>query len=601
MNAISPSTNDADALGAALADCLLDLAGCSFAWMRRVIVELSCAVQQGHACVPMVMIPDMIAQVPHAPSDVGHLLSALLDTGLVGVPGSESPLICDGERLYLRRYFEYERRVAEALLNRAYRIEPLGDGSELHAHLKLVFPTQSLPGPDWQVIAAQLVLRSALTVICGGPGTGKTWLVLRLLALLQLQAPHPLRIALAAPTGKAAARLSESLNRDLIALPVAESIKTQIPRSAITLHRLLGTHFLSTQARHHQDAPLALDVLVLDEVSMVDLPSMARVLAALPQTARLILIGDPDQLAAVEAGCVLSELRDINPNNAFSAELANRLAAYGYEAAPAEVAAPPISDCVVTLARSHRHAAGVGIDKLLAAIRMGQGDAMMALLQEETELSLIEPASVRGEWADQLLQLTQRFRSEIRQANEPMQALQALARFRLLCAVREGSRGTRSLNAIVACAHLGLKAWQEPPDVFHGAPLLVTANDHALGLYNGDTGIVWRDGSSLRAWFNDGQGQLRHFAKDQLPDGELSYAMTVHKAQGSEFENVILVLPQAPHPLLTRQWLYTACSRARSRLTILGNETVLRASLSHSPERGSGLGALLRKQSNHRV
>jgi len=593
----------------ALADSLIQRGATREPWLRELIAQLSAAVQQGHSCLPLQELCDELAS--STPNDRGivctteQLHERLSASGLVGDPGAETPLICDGKNLYLRRYFEYERRIAEDLLRRTCADPVMLESSRLRKQIETLFPANTTTKPDWQRVAAVLALRQNLTVILGGPGSGKTWTVLRLLVLIAQQTLPPsnvveaelepqkksLRIALAAPTGKAARRVSDSLQRDLAELPVSDELRAILPREATTLHRLLGMRPHSSKPRYDRANPLPLDVLVLDEASMIDLPSMARVLDALPREARLILLGDPDQLASIEIGNVLSELRVFNLHNRYSPLVAANIA--GVTGSAPEITSASTArfgDVVVTLTHSHRFSAGGSIAKLVEAVRNGDADCACEILRQGD--SIVWHEHEQNDAFAQTLKIAVQHYGPLQAATAPEQALHALAHFRVLGALREGPWGTRALNAAIARAQLGLKVWQPLPLHYPSAPLLVSENDHTLRLYNGDSGVLLVDTQQrLRAWFADAQHGVRGLSANQLPAFELGYAMTVHKAQGSEYDTVLVLLPPQPHPLLTREWLYTALSRARNELILMGNETVLRAAIASPAQRWSGLAA----------
>ncbi|QBB70575.1 exodeoxyribonuclease V subunit alpha [Pseudolysobacter antarcticus] len=593
----------------ALADSLMHRSSMREPWLRELIAQLSAAVQQGHSCLPLQELCDALDS--SSPNDRGfsgttaQLHERLCASGLVSNSGAESPLICDGINLYLRRYFEYERRIAEDLLRRVCGNPVAFESLQLREQIERLFPASATTTPNWQRVAAALALRQNLTVILGGPGSGKTWTVLRLLVLIAQQTSPPLnavqrelepqekllRIALAAPTGKAARRVSDSLQRDLAELPVSDELRASLPREATTLHRLLGMRPHSSTPRYDRKNPLPLDVLVLDEASMIDLPSMARVLDALPRDARLILLGDPDQLASIEIGNVLSELRAFNVQNRYSPQAAADIAALtGAATEITSDATARFGDAMVTLTHSHRFSAGGSIAQLVEAVRDGDTDRACEILRHGS--GVVWHEHEQNDALAQTLQIATQKYAPLQTAATPEQALNALAHFRVLGALREGPWGTRALNASIARAQLGLKAWQSLPPHFPSAPLLITENDHALRLYNGDSGVLLIDTQQrLRAWFADTQHGVRGLSANQLPAFELGYAMTVHKAQGSEYDTVLVLLPPQPHPLLTREWLYTALSRARKQLIVIGSESVLRAAIGSPAQRWSGLAA----------
>jgi exodeoxyribonuclease V alpha subunit len=593
----------------ALAESLIQRRPIREPWLRGLIAQLSAAVQQGHSCLPLHALCDALDL--SLPNDRGfsgtpeQLHERLRANGLMGDPGAARPLICDGKNLYLRRYFEYERRVAEDLSRRVCCSPVALESSPLREQIEALFPASATATPNWQRVAAVLVLRQNLTVILGGPGSGKTWTVLRLLVLIAQQtlpllsaAKHELeppkkslRIALAAPTGKAARRVSDSLQRDLAELPVSDELRASLPREATTVHRLLGMRPHSSTPRYDRKNPLPLDVLVLDEASMIDLPSMARVLEALPRDARLILLGDPDQLASIEIGNVLSELRVFNAHNRYSPQAAANIAAMTGSTPDTTLdATARFGDAVVTLTHNHRFSTGGSIAQLVEAVRDGDADRACAILRQGD--GIVWHEHQQNDALAQILQIAAEQYAPLQTAATPEQALNALAHFRVLGALREGPWGTRALNAAIARAQLGLKAWQPLPLHYPSAPLLITENDHALRLYNGDSGVLLVDAQQrLRAWFADAQHGVRGLSANQLPAFELGYAMTVHKAQGSEYDTVLVLLPPQPHPLLAREWLYTALSRARNQLIVIGSENVLRAAIASPAQRWSGLAA----------
>ncbi|MBN8482751.1 MAG: exodeoxyribonuclease V subunit alpha [Xanthomonadales bacterium] len=498
----------------------------------------------------------------------------------------QTPLVVEAGRAWLRRYWRYEREIEDDLRARAALVAALPDPARVRAELDRLLPPASDEGTDWQRVAAVVALRSPLAVICGGPGTGKTFTVLRVLVLLQCFAASPLRIALAAPTGKAAQRLGESVRAGLDALDPGSELRACLPHEATTLHRLLGFRPQAVDPRHDRARPLDLDVLVVDEGSMVDLPMMARLLRALPASARLILLGDPDQLPAVENGAVLATLATCNHDNTFSPGASRWIGAASGEQVRVDASRTTLADGIVRLERPRRFGGDSGIARLVRAIRLGDAERVFDVLAGSDDITW-HAAPRRFDGAEGVAAL-RAAHADLLAARTPGEALAALGRFRLLCALREGPSGVAGLNLAVGTALHGAQA----RDTLHaGRPILVTRNDAALGLYNGDVGILFGEAPAapLRAWFARNDGELRACVPAQLPVFESAYAMTVHKAQGSEFDTVDLVLPSKPHPLLTREWLYTAASRARRRLVIEGSREVIAAALARPVERFNGL------------
>ncbi|GAA0621353.1 exodeoxyribonuclease V subunit alpha [Sporichthya brevicatena] len=483
------------------------------------------------------------------------------------------PLRLVGGSMWLDRYFGQERFVAAALLERATAAGPPVDSVRLATALDRLFPAAE--DADQRAAAASAAL-SLLTVVAGGPGTGKTTTVARLLAALADQpGPRP-RVALATPTGKAAVRLEEAVRAALAQLDPADAERVG-DVSASTIHRLLGSR-PGTRSRfaHDRENRLPHDVVILDETSMVSLTLMARVLEAVRPTARLILVGDPDQLASVEAGAVLGDI--VGRSGAGPSRLAPH---------------------VVTLQRSRRFADAGPIARLAAAVRDGRGEEVLALLRSgEPGLEFVEVAddvliaddAVAGLRADVVAAGTDM--EAAARAGDVTGALDALERHRLLCAHHLGPRGVRLWTDRVA-------GWLGAPTAFRadrryvGEPLLVTANDRDAKLFNGDTGVVVDcDGEPMAAFRRGGAPQLVPLGR--LPEVRPVHAMTVHKSQGSEFVAVTLMLPSAASPLATRQTLYTAITRAAAGVRVIGSEDAVLRSVGRPAARASGLGERLR-------
>jgi len=586
----------------AFAEYLVKLSGQNQPWLTNILVKLSLSVREGHSCVPLLELLSVIEDSLSSPNNQDELSTALLATSLTGKPGSSKPLILNNDRLYLRRYYEYERIVALELIRRASnKINPSEVGQiEIKNELDKLFPDNIFKEPHWQRIAVAIALQSRLAVICGGPGTGKTWVILHLLVLLARQSISPLKIALVAPTGKAAMRLTESMTQNLPTLQLSNSVLQQIPQNATTIHRLLGLSPNSTKLGYTYSQDLDLDAIVIDEASMVDLPTLARLLTAIPHNCRVIMLGDPDQLSAVETGNVLAELHTCSPPNHYSKEQATNLLKLGcadVKKNDSRISAV-ISDHIVTLTKTHRFASLSAIGELLKAIKAGTDDDVLHLLATGQGLRLHDsgPKKDDDDLADNLFAVASPYYVSLMNASDPAEALKIFSSFRILCAMREGRFGIRYLNQLFVRNLFKLNLRENSPSAwFCGAPLLVTENDYAVDLYNGDIGIVWHEANNrpLRVWFSGEKNSLRHFAQTQLPTHELCYAMTAHKAQGSEFDEIAIVLPDTHHPILSRQWLYTAFSRARNKVTLFGSEHVLRAALATTSIRWSGLKAML--------
>ncbi|WP_342649759.1 exodeoxyribonuclease V subunit alpha [Pseudomonas sp. REB1044] len=520
------------------------------------------------------------------------------------------PLVLSAQRLYLRRYWRYERRVDHSLQQRIATHEAIPH--DLPARLAQLFEGGAPAGQvDWQKLACALATRAAFSIVTGGPGTGKTTTVVRLLALLQgpaVEQGRPLRIRLAAPTGKAAARLTESIGQQVERLQVDATLRAQIPTEVSTVHRLLGSRPGSRHFRHHAGNPLPLDVLVVDEASMIDLEMMANLLDALPSRARLVLLGDKDQLASVEAGAVLGDLCRYAEEGRYTAATQAWLEQVGGQSLhdsgllSGDAQQHALAQQVVMLRHSRRFGEGSGIGRLARWVNLQQAEQARALLSlpPDDVFSL----SLRGEHDrafDRLLleglgrgeEGPQGYRSYLRTLGRHRPApgtpadasewehwaarvLGSFEGFQLLCAVRRGAWGVEGLNERVARVLHGAGLIDTRLPWYEGRPVLVTRNDYGLGLMNGDIGIALRlpdetGETSLRVAFarNDGSGGVRFVLPSRLNEVETVFAMTVHKSQGSEFSHTALVLPDALNPVLTKELIYTGITRAKACFSLI--------------------------------
>ncbi|HJR11655.1 MAG TPA: exodeoxyribonuclease V subunit alpha, partial [Rhodanobacteraceae bacterium] len=403
------------------------------------------------------------------------------------------------------------------------------------------------------------------TLITGGPGTGKTHSVLRMLTALAQRAQNgSLRIALAAPTGKAATRLGESLRTRLASLDLPEAIVTQIPRDTQTVHSLLGISPWRTRPRFDRASPLPFDVVVVDEVSMVDLPLMAKLVQAVPDDAKLILLGDPGQLSAVEAGNVLGALVEAAGDG-------------------------PLQDCHVALTHSHRFGADSALGVLAAAIARGDVETTLRIPGSVGEISRVEDAR-----AAQLVDAAADAYRPILSADNPAAALHAARGFRMLTALRQGPSGCLAFDHAIAQRLQRSAGVRADERWWRGRLILITANRPELKLFNGDTGVIWPDADGApRVWFEGDDGP-RAFAPAALPPHEGAFALTVHKAQGSEFDRVALVTgPDSA--VLTRELLYTGVTRARAGVTLYTSSETLRAGIERRTLRMTGLADRVRE------
>lgn len=532
-------------------------------------------------------VPPLIAP------DLEPWLAELRDSGFVSDGTVPAPLVLDRRRrLYLGRYHGFEQRLAGWINGRATAPVDAVDRKALERELDRLFPPRpSSGGVDYQRVAAAIAAVHGFCVVSGGPGTGKTTTVTRILALL-LRLLGPLRIALAAPTGKAAARLGESLRERKPQLDLEPELLALIPDEVVTLHRLLGMRGDGSRPRYHREEPLHCDLLVVDEASMVDLPLMTRLVDALRDGARLILLGDKDQLASVEAGSVLGDICDSGSEHAYSGRQQALLQGLCGCATRTAAAAPPMADAIALLRHSYRFHAGSGIGELARAVNAGRAEAAVACLSDHRFTDLIwRAAGGAGELAALVSSAADAY-AEYLQHSEVADALDAFGRFRLLCALREGPFGIKGLNRMLE-TELARRGLIDPRRPFYpGRPLMITRNDYSLKLFNGDVGLVWaerRAGGALRAIFPRPDGTLRGHGVARLPPHETVYAMTVHKAQGSEYRRVVLLLPPDPSPVVTRELLYTGLTRAMEQVTLAATEAAVRRALGQRSRRRSGL------------
>jgi exodeoxyribonuclease V alpha subunit len=542
-------------------------------------VLVSHLTAQGHTGLDLTV---WAGQLFPAVSEVGmttlycpHLepwLAALQQSSsVVGQPGDYAPLILEQHRLYLYRYWDYEQQLATQIRVRASKqYVPINYGI-LTTGLSHLFPDKNQSLADKQRQAASTAVLHQFSVISGGPGTGKTTTIIKILVLL-LQQNLNLTIALAAPTGKAAARLQETIKQTLPQLNCAEHIKSAIPREAYTIHRLLSKQSFFSSLPNNMLHLLPYDVVIIDEASMVDLALITQLAQAIPLSSRWILVGDKDQLASVEAGTVLSDICEASGSS------------------PSHF----LQNQVVFLDKSYRFGENREVELLAQAVNQGQAETAWQILAAENYPQVNwYPLGKSGNLPFQVLdQVITHFQQGLA-TNQPEIILQQLEQVKILCATRWGNYGAVAVNRRIEeeLSKRGLIRTQSP--WYHGRPIIITRNDYTLKLFNGDIGIILRDANSqqqLRAFFPSLEpGQYRCFWPNRLPEHETVYAMTIHKSQGSEFNQVLILLPPQLSPLFTREWIYTGITRARHRVSIWGDESVFKAMVSGKINRVSGL------------
>jgi exodeoxyribonuclease V alpha subunit len=561
---------------------------------------VSSELGDGHVCINT---DQLSAIVEHWPSELAQALQNILlvdssseplvDGILIGDGSSITPLVKEANRLYLYRYWRYEEKVANALLKSKNEFNSGLDNAYLKAQLDKYFTrSQTL---DWQRIAAAITTKHSISIISGGPGTGKTTTVTKLLAIYiegQLQLGRNPIIQLAAPTGKAAARLSESIAAAKKNLPLSSQIFELIPDQGKTLHRLLGARPASNKFIHHQDNPLLADLVIIDEASMIDLPMMASIVDALSDQTRLILIGDRDQLASVEAGSVLGDICASPQMGRYSKQQAEQLKqSCGFSQAKA--ASLPFADQLAFLHKSYRFSENSGIGALAKACNLGNARQVEQILTTQyADIEHLSRILINQESLTILQSILEAYKDYIQAmtaTKEPQELLKKFGQFQVLCALRIGNWGVEKINQLIE-HHFELSQLKEVDNRWYaGRPIMITRNDNAMRLYNGDIGVTCLDTQTqqLKVWFEQA-GELRGILPSRLPQHETVFAMTVHKSQGSEFNHVMFILGQETK-VVNRELVYTAITRAKQRFSYVGTIRSIKQAVLRSTQRASGL------------
>jgi exodeoxyribonuclease V alpha subunit len=481
----------------------------------------------------------------------------LRQNSIVGSENERTPLVMAQEgNLYFRRYFDYETSLAQRLVQ--WSKEAKNNHTEIDHQIIKYFKD----APD-QLNAAKLALRNNFAVITGGPGTGKTYLLVAILASLLKENPE-LSISLLAPTGKAAQRMTESIQANLKLFELSPDEKENFPQNASTIHRLLRPLPPSIHFRKKSDSPLNADFVIVDEASMVDLPLMSKLVDAIRPTSRLLLIGDVDQLAPVEAGAPLASI-------------------------VRHFLLPHQPQLVAKLSTNRRFGKDSSIHRLCQAISRGNANEVIELIDRGSTIDFEYNERTSSQEADQMIRLGY---AGLAQAKTPAEAHQAFLHFQILCPTHEGECGVNSINERTQKL-LGINQTIKNKSVrYSGMPIIIERNDYGVNLFNGDIGIFLADENQpdrLAAWFLQSDGTYRAISPTRLPPYKLAYAMTVHRSQGSEYDQVMIMLPSIHSELLTRHLLYVACSRARKKVILLGSKKVIKQSIKHSTPSPTGL------------
>jgi exodeoxyribonuclease V alpha subunit len=545
---------------------------------------------RGDVCVPLRNVTATEAgklgstEVPALKNWVKKLRSS----GVVGDPGEFAPLILDhSDRLYLQRYWKYEDELGRNLQARLGDKSPRDfDPGALAQGIAELFPDPS----DLQKVAAFVAATSRLCVISGAPGTGKTRTIVLICALLiRLAAKRELTFALAAPTGKAAARLKETIAQTGLSLRLPGDLK--LPADASTIQRLLGARGDSPQFRHNAKIPLTANVVIVDEASMIDLALLAKLFDAIRPDARIILVGDKDQLASVEAGSAFRDICTPGFELGVSVSLAEAFAkSTGEKLDGTSTDQAPIHSVVVELRRNYRFTPGAGIGELSSAVNRGDTVGAIAVLKSAGSIRWRPTPSLKNFERELRERVFPRF-EKLLKLSDPAVALKQLAEFAVLCALRRGPFGAETVNALLE-GMLRETGLIEVAGRYHaGEPIIIVRNDYNVGLFNGDLGIVLPDAitGELRVFFRGEEDEVLNFAPGRLPAHEPAFALTVHKSQGSEFRDALVILPERHAPVLTRELLYTGITRVRETVEVWASEEILRQTIERKIARSSGL------------
>ncbi|HDR0967778.1 TPA: exodeoxyribonuclease V subunit alpha [Pasteurella multocida] len=534
-----------------------------------------------------------------------------------------APLVFQFNALYFYRIWQDEYRVAHYLqraVQRGAETAPIAY-EQINAILMHYFPAvQQIEGVNWQKVAVATALKQPFCLITGGPGTGKTTTVARLLLALQTLSACQLKIKLVAPTGKAAARLTESINGALTRLAqenmaISADLIASIPTTAQTLHRLLGIRFFEETPTFHPNNPLPLDVLVVDEASMIDLPLMAKLLQALKPNTKLILLGDENQLSPVEAGEMLGALSEFS-QHAYSPALTQYLKAVADIELISSDQGSPLRDHLCRLHHSHRFSGDSGIGQLAQAINQGNVEVSWNAFTHFNDIEIVDfdqVALLKGDnpslysqacaalviksavekYTDYLVKLKAlQQQSPILNEQQVGEIFVLFNAVRFLTALRVGELGVEQLNQKIAqrLQQKGLLDFKHERDWYLGKPIMIQQNDRHIGLYNGDIGLFLGQG---KVWFEQGQGHYKTVLASRVPNYETAFVMTVHKSQGSEFAHTCLVLPTEPNPILSRELIYTGVTRAKQQLTVFSSAEIWKSAVKNPVKRQSGLNQLL--------
>ncbi|MEX1011207.1 MAG: exodeoxyribonuclease V subunit alpha [Balneolaceae bacterium] len=568
---------------------------------QMTVLFLSLAVRSGHVCLSLRQSPaEWAAQLdldidsdslPAEPVD-RHLL---LSSPICSESSGESPLRLIGDLIYLQRYYKYEKSVSLKIA-RLVTTEPfLIPANRAMKVLNELYPDGDMQGgePDYQRLATQLAGIKPFLVISGGPGTGKTTTLARTLNFLLQISPVRLRIALAAPTGKAADRMSEAIRGELEGSEADPEILKQIPERAVTLHRLLYAAGRESLLPSAEPSTIPYDLIVIDESSMMDLTLLWRLFRACHPKCRFIFLGDRDQLSPVEAGDLFSEICR-NSDNRFSPEL-GKLLGLSFSV-PVKLTGPNqvLNDSIVVLERNYRYGNRSGIGKLSRAIRRGDGSEAAELLKKQpvSDLEHLEFGHSEKDYLFLYREVARRVESSSTCA--PARLMKVWSESIILAALRNGPHGTVALNYWIEEKLFRERVIRPVGGWYNGRPIIITRNNYSLGLFNGDLGVCMKgEDGKYRVCFPSSGEELRQFPVHRIGEFEPAYVLTVHKSQGSEYDSVTLMLPPDHVPLLNRKLIYTAVTRSKNRFRLLGDLEIFSKAVERASPRYSAFRDLL--------
>jgi len=565
---------------------------------KLIAVFTSLFLKAGHVSLPIDQSPKEWAdhldldnptasQLPDLPMDRAELES----NRLIGEGDEEKPFILHGDRISIRRFFMYEKKISDWIKTRSEVT------SDLHAELPLDYFHSLFEGdsesPNWQKVAVVMSLIKPFLIISGGPGTGKTTTVAKILAMQMMSSNEPLRIALAAPTGKAAGRMAESLYREIGRLNVPEEKRSQLPKDAATLHRLLYGLDRGGLLPDLEKKKLRYDLIIVDEASMIDLNLMYRLISHVGENTRLILLGDKDQLASVEAGSVFADLCQ-KPENGFLKETAKYVNRLMPETELPVKDTSVLSDSVLYLTKSYRFGAESGIGKLASTVKKGMATADdIAVLMDQSADITQEAFDFSRDRLEHLAETLAGQVKKVRDIRDDNELLDFWKRSAWLTVLRRGPEGSRELNRLVEKILVLQRTVQPENGWYHGRPIIITRNSYSKGVFNGDLGVCVKELDGKMSVYVESGSEIKKLQPNRLTDYAPAYFLTVHKSQGSEFDHVNLLLPKRNTPILTRELLYTAITRARKSFHLYGDLELFAKGIQRETIRYTGLKELV--------